>query len=124
MGTDSIRWYVEGKCPRYGFNGLTCDPLGHNLNLARVTILGFVVRHSTWSTLDACARGTLPDATSFWDTAGRLARLTGVDTTSLVAVDMDYTDKSLDLTPLMRVPVAPSQTRRPSYQGISASSKA
>lgn len=33
-----------------------------------------------------------------WDTAGRLARLTGVNTTSLNVVDMDYTDKSLDLT--------------------------
>ncbi|KAJ5503321.1 hypothetical protein N7463_006195 [Penicillium fimorum] len=33
-----------------------------------------------------------------WDTAGRLARLTGVNTTSLNGVNPEYIDKSLDLT--------------------------
>jgi pimeloyl-ACP methyl ester carboxylesterase len=64
----------------YSFKGITPPMLSPVMGYPRFQkwLLGHIVDH--------------------WDTAGRLARLTGVNATSLGAVDMDYTDKSLDLT--------------------------
>ncbi|CAI7660881.1 unnamed protein product [Penicillium palitans] len=64
----------------YSFKGLTPPMLS--------PIMGYP-RSQNW---------LLSHIVDHWDTAGRLARLTGVNTTSVKAVNMEYTDKSLDLT--------------------------
>lgn len=64
----------------YSFKGLTPPMLS--------PIMGYP-RSQNW---------LLSHIVDHWDTAGRLARLTGVNTTSVKAVDMEYTNKSLDLT--------------------------